>query len=128
MARWLRFNAVGIAGMAVQLGVLWFCTSALRLPVVLATMLAVEAALLHNFAWHEAWTWRGMPVSGRWRRLLRFHAANGLVSLTLNPWLTWLVRDQLGVPLLASNVIASGITALINFILADAWVFREGSR
>ena len=55
--RWLKFNAVGTIGIAVQLGALALLTSALRINYLLATGLAVEAAVLHNYLWHELFTW-----------------------------------------------------------------------
>lgn len=127
LARWWRFNAVGIAGFTVQLGALWVFTDRWGIPYLLSTMLAVEIAVLHNFLWHEAWTWRGLAVEERWRRLARFHIANGLVSIASNVLLTWVLKQFLGLPLLVANATAVALTALLNFALAAAWVFR-GSR
>ena len=124
MTRWLKFNAVGIAGSIVQLSVLWALVNVARVQYVIATMLAVELAILHNFVWHEAWTWRGMPREGRWQRLLRFHIANGFVSIASNAALTSLFREQAGMPLLLSNLCAISATSLLNFALATIWVFR----
>src|SRR5688572_27045465 len=76
-SRWLAFNGVGALGVAVQLGVLALLTRVAELPVVLATVMAVEAAIVHNFLWHQRWTWsnRGATDSRAvWRRLVRFHA------------------------------------------------------
>ena len=57
LLRWLTYNAVGLVGMAVQLGALVALTELGRLNVLVATALAVETAILHNFVWHERWTW-----------------------------------------------------------------------
>jgi putative flippase GtrA len=125
LKRWLRFNTVGVAGVACQLGALWLCARLLGMDYVVATMIAVETAVLHNFAWHETWTWRGLPASGRWRRLLRFHLANGLVSISFNTFFTFLLKESAGLPLLVSNLIAIAMTGLLNFALANAFVFRR---
>ena len=123
--RWLRFNVVGMGGSAVQLAALWVLTRALGLAYIGATILAVEIAILHNFAWHEAWTWRGEPAEERRRRLVRFHAANGCVSIASNVLLTWLLKQWVGIPLLPANLAAIASTALVNFALAHIWVFRR---
>ena len=125
MIRWLKFNAVGIAGAVVQLIALWLLAHVARVQYVVATALAVEIAVLHNFVWHEAWTWRGMPIEGRWQRLFKFHVANGFVSIASNALLTSIFVQQFGLPLLASNVAAMLATALLNFALATIWVFRS---
>lgn len=122
--RWLKFNAVGVGGAAVQLCALWMLHRFTSLSYVFAIVVAVEIAILHNFAWHEAWTWPGKPVSERWRRLVRFHASNGLVSILSNVALTYLFKEAAGLPLVAANFAAIVTAALLNFWVAQAWVFR----
>lgn len=124
LRRFIRFNAVGVVGAGVQLSLLWALANALRVPYVLATMMAVEGALLHNFAWHEAWTWRGLPADGWRARLVRFHVANGFVSIASNTVFTFAFKQWAHLPLLAANLAAIVLTALLNFALANAWVFR----
>lgn len=124
--RWIKFSAVGAGGLAVQLAMLWALTRPhAAIPIWFATALAVEAAVLHNFVWHEAWTWRGGDQSRRWNRLLRFHAATGAISIVSNTVLTLLFKSWLPIPLLAANVLAVGATAMLNFLVADLWVFRN---
>ena len=122
-ARWLRFNAVGIAGAGVQLGALHLLRG---LGVLPATALAVELAVLHNFAWHEVWTWGTRGTPGVWARLARFHVANGLLSIVSN--LVWMhvLTQWLGVALLPANLIAIVATSLLNFALGERFVFRRG--
>lgn len=108
-----------------QLAALWIYARVFGIEYIAATVLAVETAVLHNFIWHEAWTWRGMAVHDRWRRLVRFHAGNGLVSIVSNALFTWLFRQFAGLPLIPSNIAAIVCTAIINFAIAELWVFRE---
>src|SRR5579864_9049286 len=79
--RWWKFSAVGMAGVVVQLGALWTLAHLWKVPDLLATVLVVETALLHNLALHEAWTWRTAAAPRRSRRFLRFHLASGLQSI-----------------------------------------------
>lgn len=46
---WLKFNAVGGMGIGVQLITLTGLKSGLHIDYLLATALAVEAAVVHNF-------------------------------------------------------------------------------
>lgn len=48
--RWLRFSIVGALGIGAQLATLAFFHRALGLHCLGATALAVECAILHNFA------------------------------------------------------------------------------
>ena len=56
MSRGARFIWVGAGGFMVQVVTL-HALAAAGLPYTVATALAVEAAILHNFIWHERWTW-----------------------------------------------------------------------
>jgi dolichol-phosphate mannosyltransferase len=76
VSRFVRFNIVGALGLAVQLAVLAGLDRA-GWPLVPATLTAVEVAVLHNFFWHERWTWADRRPGRRVDRLLRFHASNG---------------------------------------------------
>jgi putative flippase GtrA len=124
--RWLKFNVVGGFGIVVQLSVLTIFRSLLDLNYLLATALAVETAVLHNFLWHERFTWSDRP-SGRLAeslsRLLRFNATNGLLSILGNLLLMHLLAGMLGMPYLAANLISIAACSLANFLLSDRFVF-----
>jgi len=57
LVRWCKFNLVGAVGIFVQFGVLFLLKSLLHFNYLAATGLAVEAAVVHNFFWHERFTW-----------------------------------------------------------------------
>jgi putative flippase GtrA len=127
--RWGVFNLVGIAGFGVQLAALFLLKRVFGLNYLLSTALAVEAAVLHNFFWHEHVTWADVarPLSsGRWGRLLRFHAANGLISLAGNVALSWVLVEYAGVHYLLANGISVVFCSWLNFVLSDRFVFRPG--
>src|SRR5690242_9440857 len=85
--RWVKFNVVGIAGFVLQIFLLSAMVRWLHWNYLFATGLAVELTVIHNFLWHERFTWaeRQAP-STRWRikRFLHFNLSNGAVSLAGN--------------------------------------------
>jgi putative flippase GtrA len=124
---WLKFNAVGIIGIGVQLTVLTILASGLKLNYLLSTFLAVEAAVLHNFVWHERWTWveRTRQKTGRrLRRLVSFHLANGLISIGGNLLLMWILVSKAHLHYFLANLIAIGTCSVVNFFASDRVVFR----
>jgi putative flippase GtrA len=124
MGRWLKFNAVGIAGAVVQLGVLALLTKA-DVHYLIATAIAVEVAVLHNYFWHLRWTWLDRPPASRFAALLRFNLANGAVSLVSNLVLMRVFTGWLGLPVVAANLLAIVITSVVNFFIGDRWVFAR---
>jgi putative flippase GtrA len=124
--RWLKFNAVGGIGVAVQLAALALLKSGFHVDYLVATVAAVELALLHNFVWHERWTWRDRGAGGRAGRLVRFHLTNGLVSIAVNLVLMRILVGRMHWPYLVANVAAIAAGSVVNFILGDRLVFRRG--
>lgn len=122
LIRWLKFNGVGAIGIAVQLGVLALLTSAFRLNYLLATALAVESAVLHNFFWHERFTWSDRRANSSLQRLWKFNATTGICSLVGNLLFTKLLFEA-GLPYLPANAAAIAICSVANFVLNDRLVF-----
>lgn len=123
--RWLKFHFVGALGIGVQLAALSLLTRA-GVWYLAATALAVEAAVVHNFLWHERMTWRdrATPVLRRLLgRFLRFQMANGLISLVGNLLVMRLLVGALHLPVLWANLGAIAICGLVNFLVSDRLVF-----
>lgn len=126
--RWLKFNLVGAIGFGVQMAAFAMLFGVGHANKLWATGLAVETAVLHNFVWHERFTWQHLPrgASGDvLARLLRFHAGNGLVSIAGNVILVKLFADLLHMNAYLSNVLAVAICAVANFAISERFVFRR---
>jgi putative flippase GtrA len=121
MRTFVRFNAVGTIGFLVQVGTL-IALDRVGVPLALGTVIAVEAAILHNFAWHERWTWAGMANGTRRGRLARFHVSNGLISIAGNVLIIGALAAA-GTPVVAASVAAGLTCACLNFATAHLWVF-----
>jgi putative flippase GtrA len=124
--RWLAFVVVGWIGMAVQLATVWGLVGGWGLDHLASTALGVEMAILHNFFWHERWTWadRRLPFSGRvFRRLARFNLTNGVLSIAGTVLLTGVFTRAAGGRYLAANVLAVAGCSILNFLAADHLVF-----
>lgn len=122
MSRAARFVFVGAGGFAVQ-GLVLSALAAAGLPYLLATAVAVEAAILHNFLWHERWTWADRPAESRLARLLQFNGMTAVISVAGNVALMAVFAGWLRLPLLAANLLAVMTLSVLNFLSADHLVF-----
>jgi len=124
--RWLKFNAVGAAGVIVQIGTLWMLVERGKIPYLSATLIATEMAVLHNFFWHLRWTWADRPasVAESFARLVWFNLTNGAVSLVGNLLMMTLLTGWLKVPYVTANLASIGACCLVNFVLSEGFVFR----
>ena len=127
MKHGIRFYTVGAAGVVVQLAAVAVFKSGLHIDYLPATALAVESALLHNFFWHERWTWvdrAGSFRAGLGGRLLRFHLTNGALSIIGNLIFMAALVGRLHIPYLLANVITIALCSALNYLAADRFVFR----
>ena len=131
LRRWIAFYAVAALGMVVQLSTLGALTGWLGLHYLLGTGLAVEAAVLHNFIWHESWTWaervRG-DKAGRWGRLARFNLTTGALSIGGNLIFTKLFVDHLAMNYALANLGSIAVCSILNFFACDRLVFRRSTK
>jgi len=127
----------------VQFAALFLLKGLLHFNYLTATAIAVEAAVVHNFVWHEQFTWadrikvdriksdrtRFAGMEARWRRslprLLRFNLTNGAVSILGNLALMKVMVGQGHMNYLLANTIAITLCSLANFLVSDTWVFEE---
>ena len=128
LTRWLKFNFVGGIGIGVQFVALFFLKSILHFNYLAATTLAVEAAVVHNFVWHERFTWADR-VQASWRsslpRLARFNLTTGAVSIVGNLALMKVMVGFGHMNYLAANAIAIVLCSLANFLVSEEWVFER---
>lgn len=128
--RFGRFNLVGLLGATLQVLLLDLLMKGCRMSAVAAMPIAVEIVLLHNFLWHERFTWRDrslVRLRQRAFRLLRFHFSNGLISLVGNTVLTYCLVGLFELPAHPSALLAIALCAPFNFLLADRWVYGAQS-
>lgn len=131
LVRWWKFNLVGAVGILVQFGVLFLLKSVVHFHYLAATALAVEAAVVHNFFWHERCTWADRTQAERvrlsWKkslaRFLRFNFTNGLVSIGGNLGMMRVMVGRAHMNYLVANGTAIAVCSLVNFVVSDGWVF-----
>jgi len=133
LLRWCKFNLVGGIGIGVQFAALLLLKGVLHFDYLFATAVAVEAAVVHNFVWHEQFTWadrvRSDSAQPRWRRSLlrfvRFNLTNGAVSILGNLALMKVMVGVGQMNYMLANAIAIALCSLANFLVSEEWVFGE---
>lgn len=134
--RFIRFAIVGLSGVFVDMAVLYILSdpSSLGWGLTRSKAIAAEIAILNNFLWNDAWTFRDLARTqrGQRQRLERFLKFNGvcLVGLALNitilNFLFNTVFDQQHRYL--ANAIAIAIVTFWNFWLNTQFSWRVTAR
>jgi putative flippase GtrA len=130
LVHWLKFNLVGGIGIVVQFVALLLLKGVFHFHYLAATAIAVEAAVVHNFVWHEQFTWSDR-VQASWRRSLprfaKFNLTTGAVSILGNLALMKVMVGYGGMNYLLANALAIALCSLANFLVSEEWVFEESA-
>jgi dolichol-phosphate mannosyltransferase len=120
-SRFLRFIAVGLSGLVIDMLILYLLTDTHmgHLPLTRSAIVAGEVAIINNFIWNDRWTFHDLVIKqpGRRqmvRRLIKFNliCLMGLIlkALILNVLFNLIFHNQY-----ISNFIAIGCVTLWNF-------------
>lgn len=126
--RWLKFNLVGAIGIVVQLAALAVLKSGMHVHYLLATGVSVEIAVLHNFVWHERFTWADRTATRSWTRLMKFNITTGLFSIVGNIAVMKLLVDVARLNYFVANIVTIASCSLVNFVVSDLLVFENRAR
>jgi putative flippase GtrA len=128
--RFLRFSAAGASGFAVQLATLGLLVNGLGVNYLWATVIAVEAAIIVNYVWHERYTWKDRPAATtreRWMRLGRFNALTSLTSMAGSVVVTTLLVETASMAPIVANAISVIVLGALNFAGSERFVFRAAA-
>ena len=127
LGKWLRFNTIGVMGVGVQLSVLLTLRSHLEINPFVASFFAIQCAVIHNFLWHQKWTWSNAKVSGRkaiFRRFLRFSSSSGTISTIGTLGFTAILVQAVNLPYVVCNLLAIAACNVANFLFSNTFVFQ----
>ena len=119
----MKFALVGSAGVLVNSGALYVLYEWVRMPLVAASALAVEMAILHNYLLNDRWTFgRRLPSLGRFAK---FNLVS-LGGLLITTGTLYGLVHFLGLHYLLANLIGIGLATLWNFSLSLFWTWGSG--
>ncbi|HEX5165135.1 MAG TPA: glycosyltransferase family 2 protein [Thermomicrobiales bacterium] len=122
-SRFLRFAAVGGAGVAVNSGLLYIFVSQAGLAPLIAAGVATEVSILSNFALNDAWTFRG--VRGNVSRIASAarYNLNALGGFGLSLAVLAFLTQTTGIHYMLANLFAIGSATLWNYVANVRWTW-----
>jgi dolichol-phosphate mannosyltransferase len=121
LSRLMRFGIVGLSGVLVDMAMLFLLSSPSMLGwnLTRSKIVAAEAAIINNFFWNDAWTFRDVSKGQRGfkfklKRLLKFNIIC-LMGLILNVLLLNVCFNIFGFNRYLANIIAIAVVTIWNF-------------
>lgn len=132
LIRFSKHNLVGVLGLLWKLMVMILFQEVLKIGYLLSTVCAVETVLLHNFFWHQHWTWKDrleeLALNRMLLRLMRYHLCTGLTAMAANLGMMRVLVGSLGLHYLPALLLSTGFAGALNFLLAARVVFLPAQK
>jgi dolichol-phosphate mannosyltransferase len=138
VVRFVKFGIVGGSGVVVNAGLFYVFTTYAAFDHKVASVIAIECAIINNFFWNYFWTWKDRKTESKrsfFFMLLKFNLSSGLIAFVVNWGLLVLLTDLLHVnyhiPIsqvsnaFISNLIGIGCGTMVNFFLSHYLVFTK---
>ncbi len=125
--RFARFLTVGLSGVFVNMGMLWFLTEVGGVYYLLSSLAAVESSIVTNFLLNNAWTFRDRSHGEVSPRALCRYNLVCLGGIVMSSAILYSLTTWVGVYYLLANLAAMSVTALWNFAANASWTWRAGS-
>jgi putative flippase GtrA len=146
--RFVKFGIVGGSGVVVNVGLLHAFTAYAKIDYRIASIIAIECAVINNFLWNYFWTWKDRQAGSKRSfayMLFKFHLSSGLTALVVNWGLLVILNGVIKVDyhlssvqvmhlhfgisnLHVSNLIGIVCGAVVNFVLGHFWVFSKNNK
>lgn len=125
--RFLKFCAVGLSGVLVNMGLLWLLTDVAGFYYLFSAIIAIETSIISNFTLNEIWTFKDRrtgTIKSAIGRALKFNLVCA-VGVGLNMAVLYSLTEFCGLYYLASNLVGIAAATLWNYGLSNFWAWHR---
>jgi len=119
-----KFALVGIIGTIIHLIILYLLTEFLGIYYIVSSLLGYLLALTIGFILNKTWTFKESFKTNVINKYIKFFTVC-TVSLFVNLLFLYLLTEFLNIYYLISQVLAAGISLLLNFSGSKIWTFKK---
>ena len=126
--RVVKFQVVAWVGTLVNMGTLWLLKGRFGVPLAVAGMCAIEAAIIHNFTWHYFVTWRervARTAPDYFVRLVKYNAVTASIDFACNLTLLVVLTKYAGLHYLVANFLGMLAGPIFKFLANEFLIFRK---
>ncbi|MBN1997515.1 GtrA family protein [candidate division KSB1 bacterium] len=126
LIRFLKFGTASTTGTLVNTGVLLLLRGLFKIPVTIASPIALACTIFNNFTINDYWTWknnRRKVKDAYFHRLLKYYISASAGAL-INYSMLIVLTHGFHVQYLISNLLGSFTGSIFNFCLIEFWAFR----
>ncbi len=121
----IKYCLVGSSGVFVNLGIYYFLTRFINLPITISSPIAIELSIISNFILNNYWTFKSrQSQKSIGIRILNFHIVAGVAGI-MNYLSFLLIVYLLEINDLIAVVLGIAIGIIFNYAGNSLWTFRK---
>lgn len=122
----MRFLAVSVLGVALDIGLAWFLATGFGVRLWVAGAIGFAAAALLNYVLHEAWTFETSQNRRSAKRFGRYLVSLGMTAaVRLGAIVSFELALGAGRGTLIVLLLSTALSFCASFLLARFWVFQN---
>jgi dolichol-phosphate mannosyltransferase len=119
-----KFSFVGLIGTLINIGVLYLLTEYFEVYYLFSAVISFILAMTNNFIWNKIWTFGERINSNLGMKYIKF-ALVSITALLFNLFFLYIFTEIFGIYYIISQILAIGISLIINFLGNKSWTFRK---
>lgn len=121
--QFIKFAFVGLIGTFINVAILYLLTENLGIYYLFSATISFIIAMTNNFIWNKLWTFEekiNLNLAGKY---IKFSLVS-VVALIINLFFLYIFTEIFGIYYIISQILAIGISLIINFFGNKIWTFR----
>ena len=124
MKRIFKYAAVGLWGLVVNEGFLWFFTEIGGLYYLISSIIAIEISILSNFFLNNFWTFADVKKDDSvFFRLSKFHGV-AIIVILVNISILYILVTFFNVYYLLANIVGIFVTFIVTYTLNTHFTWK----
>ncbi len=120
----IKFGIVGGIGTLINIGILYFFTEKFGIHYLISAIFSFIIAMTSNFILNKIWTFKENVREKIGKKYLQFSLVS-IAALLVNLLFLYIFTDVLGIYYIISQILAIGISLIINFVGNKRWTFSK---
>ncbi len=122
IASFIRYFICGGIAMLIHFGTLILLVEEFKIMPIVSTSVGFCIAVIFNYLAQFYWTFK--PTGSHKRFIMRFVGVT-IITLNINTGLFWFLTEYQNLPYLISQVFATGVVFLLNFVINHHFTFKS---
>ena len=124
LGEFIKFGLIGVLNTGIHIAALYILTEYLGVYYIVASCIGFCLAVTNSFILNTLWTFKKDLKEKTKTRYTKFFIIS-LAALGVNLGMLYLITEYFGIWYIASQLVATGFSLIVNFAGNKLWTYKE---